>query len=375
MRCKLLLAIIRSAVFRPSLGRKMQAQYEDHMSDSAFGGGFPRHSVDTLPVLDALTNSIDHNKVAMHIAQARARGRYTGPEDPTEYLLHRKGIVMVDGEPRPTLAGILCFGHDPQIIFPYAVVDIGHYRGNDSISFEVVHLEKNIGGTIFDQLRRVEEYLWRNTHHGMVLAERSLERVEMHEYPLAVIRELVVNLLAHRDYTIVGSAARVSLFRNRIEWISPGGLPPGVTVENLLDSQNARNAGMLRMLYEAGLVEAYGQGLDTVVNVLKEEGMLPPSFRDVGAAFIVTVFGRTLDREADIGITLDLTPSQRKIVLLLRARGDSNPREIREHLPDRTPRSIQRDIKGLIEAGLIEPIGESVAVQYRLRPQKELGSV
>jgi ATP-dependent DNA helicase RecG len=343
------------------------------MTDSGVSGGFPRHSVDTLPVLDASADSIDHDKVALHISQARARGRYTGPDDPTEYLLHRKGIVLVDGEPRPTLAGIMCFGRDPQFIFPYAVVDIGHYRGNDSISFEVIHLEKNIGGTIFDQMRRVEEYLWRNTHHGMVLAERNLERVEVHEYPRAVIRELVVNLLAHRDYTIVGSAARVSLFRNRIEWISPGGLPPGVTVDNLLDSQNARNAGMLRMLYEAGLVEAYGQGLDTVVNVLKEEGMLSPAFRDVGTAFIVTVFGRTMDREADTGITMDLTPSQRKLVLLLQARGDLSPREIREQLPDRTPRSIQRDIKSLIEAGLIEPIGESVAVQYRLRPQKEPG--
>ena len=353
----------------------MQAQYEDHMSDNMFGGGFPRHSVDTLPVLDARADSIDLDKVSIHIAQARTRGRYMGPDDSTEYLLHRKCIVMVDGELRPTLAGILCFGRDPQAIFPYAVVDIGHYRGTDSISFEVVHLEKNIGGTIFDQLLRVEEYLWRNTHHGMVLAERSLERVEVHEYPLAVIRELVVNLLAHRDYTIVGSAARVSLFRNRIEWISPGGLPPGVTVDNLLDSQNARNAGMLRILYEAGLVEAYGQGLDTVVNVLKEEGMLAPSFRDVGAAFIVTVFGRTLDRDADIGITLDLTPSQRKIVLFLRARGEVNPRAIREHLSDRTPRSIQRDIKSLIEAGLIEPVGESVAVQYRLRPQAGTGSL
>jgi len=58
----------------------------------------------------------------------------------------------------------------------------------------------------------------------------------VHEYPAAVIRELIVNLLAHRDYTNGLSAARVQLFGNRIEWVSPGGLPPGVTVENILSS-------------------------------------------------------------------------------------------------------------------------------------------
>jgi ATP-dependent DNA helicase RecG len=65
--------------------------------------------------------------------------------------------------------------------------------------------------------------------------------VPVHEYPAAVIRELIVNLLAHRDYANGLSSARVQLFSNRIEWVSPGGLPPGVTVENILTSQASRN--------------------------------------------------------------------------------------------------------------------------------------
>ncbi len=135
-------------------------------------------------------------------------------------LRHLTGNIVLPWQ------GFLCFGRAPQQIFPHAVVDIGHYRGNEAVSLDVVHLEKGIGGTIFDQLRRVEEYLVRNTHHGMALNERSLERVELHEYPPAVIRELVVNLLAHRDYTLVGSAARVALFQRRIDWISPGDYHP-----------------------------------------------------------------------------------------------------------------------------------------------------
>ncbi len=145
---------------------------EDCMTNSAFEGVFPQHSIDTLPLRNAPPESIDREKVLAHIADARNGGRYTGPEEPEEYLALHKCIAELDGVPRATLAGLLCFGRNPQMFVPQAVVDIGHYRGTESVSFDVIHLEKNIGGTIFDQLQRVEEYLWRNTHHGMTLPER-----------------------------------------------------------------------------------------------------------------------------------------------------------------------------------------------------------
>ena len=337
------------------------------MSDATSAKTFPRQSVDTLPVEEADVNVLDMDKVIAHMTQARARGRYDGPSEPEEYLHYRKCIAPLDGQYRATLAGILCFGRAPQQIFPHAVVDIGHYRGNEAVSLDVVHLEKGIGGTIFDQLRRVEEYLVRNTHHGMALNERSLERVELHEYPPAVIRELVVNLLAHRDYTLVGSAARVALFQRRIDWISPGGLPPGVTIENLLEAQSSRNPGLLRMLYEAGLVEAFGQGLDTVVSVLEHEGMQQPAFRDIGAAFIVTVHGRVLDRDTQPAFAINLTAPQRKIVLMLQERGELMISDIAEAIPSRSRRMLQEDMRVLVEAEIVDRFGQTRAIRYRLR--------
>jgi predicted HTH transcriptional regulator len=337
------------------------------MANNALEGAFPERGVDTLPLRSASPECIDREKVVAHIAEARKRGRYMGPDDPEEYLATHNCIAELDGMHRATLVGLLCFGRDPQRFAQQAVIDIGHYRGTESVSFDVIHIEKNIGGTIFDQLQRAEEYLWRNTHHGMTLPERGLRRVEIHEYPLAVIRELLVNLLAHRDYTLIGSASRISLFRNRIEWISPGGLPPGVTIDNLLTAQSSRNPMLLKILYEAGFVEAYGQGLDTVVGVLKSEEMLPPTFRDIVSAFIVTVFGRTLQSEAHPESLVEVTTNQHRIVALIRAHGSLTPRDLREQLPDLSPRSVQRDIKALVDAGLVEPDGKSVAVQYRLR--------
>jgi ATP-dependent DNA helicase RecG len=322
--------------------------------------------MDSSPIRGTGIDMLDLDKVATHIEHAVERGRYNGPTTPKEYLLRKQCIIEADTDIYVTLAGMMCFGRDPQAIFPRSVIDIGHYRGVEPVSFEVFHLEKDIGGTIFDQLARVEAYLWANTHHGMTLSDNSFQRVEIHEYPRAVVRELCVNVLAHRDYTNFRSAARVQLFRNRTEWISPGGLPPGVTVENILAEQAARNPQILSILYEAGYVEAFGQGLDTVVAVLAQEEMTPPRFHDTGASFIVTVFGRPLDVFSGEGIYARLNESQRKILAIIRTRTDITPREILALMDDRARRSVQRDIRGLVDAKLISAVGEGRALRYRL---------
>jgi ATP-dependent DNA helicase RecG len=328
---------------------------------------FPRHSIDTLPVEGVGPDAIDLEKVAGHLTQAHARGRYRRTLDPESYLVESECVVELDGEQYATLAGILCFGIQPQRIFPHAVVDLGQYRGVEPLSYEVTHLEKGIGGTIAEQLMQVEDYIWRNTQHGMTLPVRGLERIELHQYPLSVIRELLVNMLAHRDYSIIGAPARVTLFHDRIEWFSPGGLPPGVTIANMLQQHVARNPRLLTILYEAGLVEAFGQGLNTVVSVLRAEQMEDAIFEDIGAAFIATVRGRNMEGARESGVISSLTESQRQIVLLLRRGQALSPRDIRAQLTSRSERSVQRDIKSLVSVGVIEQEGESVAIKYRLR--------
>lgn len=325
---------------------------------------FGQRSADSLPIKAVTPDILDRERVAAHITQAVARGRYNGPTDPDTYLYQKQCLVAVGDGIYPTLAGLLCFGRAPQAVVPAATVDLGHYRGSDPVSYDVRHLEKGIGGTIVEQLARVEMYLWNNIHHGMTVADDSFQRVEVHEYPQIVIRELCVNMLAHRDYVQSQAAARVMLLRDRIEWISPGGLPPGITIENLLDEQAPRNPIILSVMYEAGYMEGFGQGLDTVVTVLRNEGMQLPIFRDTGASFIATVYGRPEQRSSGPQQIM-LTPAQRQILSFVRSQGEATPMQIRQLLAKRSPRSIQRDIRGLVDAGLLDAIGEGRATVYR----------
>lgn len=319
---------------------------------------------DSQPILETSIDLIDLDRVRAHIERAQEKRRYNGPLDPEVYLRHKQCIVEYDGALLATTAGLVCFGRNPQASLPRAVVDLGHYHGLDPVSYEVIHLEKNISGTIFDQIDRIETYLWANTHHGMTVTD-SFQRTDVDEYPRVVLRELSVNMIAHRDYDNFQSAARVQLFRNRIEWVSPGGLPRGVTVENLLSEQASRNPVILSILYEAAYVEAFGQGLDTVVAVLNRETMAPPIFRDTGNSFAVTVAGRPWELFSSESVQLN--ESQRRIVAYIRSEGSLSPSMIKERLKaTRTPRSVQRDLQQLVEWGLVTSRGEGRALRYML---------
>src|SRR3712207_1527553 len=150
--------------------------------------------VDRLPVRNATVDMVDLDKVAAHIERAVELRRLaeTVPRDPLSYLVHSECMVALGDTYYPTLAGLLCFGRDPQALLRWAVVDLAHYRGVQPISYELIHLGKNVGGTIFDQLEYLRRYLWTYTQHGMTIAD-GFQRVDLHEYPEVVIRELGVN--------------------------------------------------------------------------------------------------------------------------------------------------------------------------------------
>jgi len=326
--------------------------------------------VDRLPVRGAAADMIDLDKVATHIKRAVDLRRLEEgvPVEPVPYLLTKECMVMVGNILYPTLAGLLCFGRDPQEMLRWAVVDLAHYRGVQPISYELVHLGKSVGGTILDQLEYLRRYLWTYTQHGMAISE-GFQRVDLHEYPEVVIRELGVNMLAHRDYGITNSQARVMLFRNRIEWSNPGGLPEGVTPENILRKQYSRNPTIQTILYEAGYVESLGQGLDTVVAALQSEGLSDgssnPIFEDLGDTFIVTVRGRAHDEFYSDGALANLNKQQRRLFEFIQQRGDISSPEIMRKF-ERSESAVLRDLRALMSAGLVEATGDARLRRYRL---------
>lgn len=106
--------------------------------------------------------------------------------------------------------------------------------------------------------------------HGMV----------MHPVPTfseAAVREAVLNAVGHRDYRHPGSVF-IRQSSRRIEIVSPGGFPPGITPENILDQQLPRNRRIAETFARCGLVERSGQGADRMLEDCVRHGKPFPDF-------------------------------------------------------------------------------------------------
>lgn len=332
-------------------------------------------TIDSVPIDGTGPNLFNMERVRVHIEGAIKRGRHTGDPDPIAYLTERRCLVQSGQELLATPAGILAFAHEPQRYFATSGIHLLHYRGTQPNSLEVIHIERAIGGTIFDQLARIEEYLNHNTKHGMTI-QSGYERVEVHEYPPVVLRELGVNMIAHRDYRDLHSFASVKLFAGHIEWMNPGGLPEGVTIDQLLNVQRSRNPALFALLFDRGLIEGVGQGLDTVVETLAREKMPPAEFEDINHAFFVArVRGRSLESLFQNDAYMQLNARQKQTLEVIRERGEVTVSDIRGVIGTKiSARQILRDLNLMIDIGLIIIVGRSRNTRYRLAgPPRRIG--
>jgi len=226
-------------------------------------------------------------------------------------------------------------------------------------------MSRRYGGTLTQQIDEVERYLWGNIRRGINTGSGA-QRQEIPEYPRKALRELTANAVTHRDYNLIGSRTQISLFVDRIEWRSPGGLPAGITEENILYSgSRARNPTIAQLLYQSGYIEAFGMGLPTVINLLKLNDLPPLYMRDTGAAFVVTMRGQDAPNVAT------LTPPRRLLLELARRQHDFTLEQAIRACGDRARRTVQADLKFLVDEKFLRAVGQSRDRRYILADDME----
>jgi len=255
------------------------------------------------PCIAATLDDLDLTAVQNHLALLESRRQHTTttaqvPQDPYSFLKARGCIqVQQDGNLVPTNAGILYFGSHPDQFFDHAGIAVTQFYGtttNQSYRNRWDLADQPLP----DLITRAVDILWQHSAHaGIVpgshpqLPERTDEdraaRHDQAEYPLAVLRELTANAVAHRTYDNRGSRIRINLFDDRLEIISPGGLAGSITLANILNEQHSRNPRLARLLYERGLIEEAGTGLDNVVFWLCDAGHPPMMIRATPASLTV----------------------------------------------------------------------------------------
>ena len=179
-----------------------------------------------------------------------------GAADP-ESALERMGLLTNDenGIPRATVAGVLLCCHSPEEWLSNACITATCYRGNDRASGQID--SQTITGPLNRQITEAVAFAVRNMRVG---AYKNPARTDLPQYSEAALFEAIVNAVVHRDYSIRGSRIRLSMFADRLEIDSPGGLPNNLTIESMNVRQSTRNETLASIFGRIPVGEVRGSG-------------------------------------------------------------------------------------------------------------------
>jgi predicted HTH transcriptional regulator len=241
----------------------------------------------------------------------------------------------------PTAGGLLLFGKNRLAVFPEAFIRAGCFAGTDRTS-----ILDSADITTYLPLAVEEALLFikRNTRRALTI--ESARHVDTWEFPLVAAREAVINSLVHADYGQRGTPLRIAIFSDRLEIDNPGGLPPGLTVEDILRGvSKLRNRVIGRVFHELGLIEQWGSGIQRMIAACSQAGLAEPSFEELSSGFRVT-FRR------DWMSAPRLDPIDQAILKFVRQSGNASTSQIAAHIR-RTPRATRDRLNRLVDAGLL----------------------
>jgi len=145
---------------------------------------------------------------------------------------------------------------------------------------------KEIGGSVLKQMWSAFDFL--NLSNNLAAAFSGLDRVEQYDYPEEAIREAMLNAIIHRDYAFSGSII-VNLYDDHMEFVSLGGLMPGLRTEDLfIGISQPRNEKLADIFYRLKHIEAYGTGLRRIMQYY-EDFEVKPEITATHGAFMLAL--------------------------------------------------------------------------------------
>ncbi len=269
--------------------------------------GYQVADLDTIEIQQAVTESI-------------SAGRLLGPwTDPTDTL--RKLHLLVDAV--PTQAAVISFAREPLPDYPQCSLRLARFRGVSKDEF----LDQNqLTGNAFLLLREAMLFLRRHLPVTGRFEPGILERIDEPFFPVLALREAVVNALVHRDYSIYGGSVHIAIYDDRLEVISAGTLPFGLTPADLTGDHESRprNPHLADVFYRRGLIERWGRGTQKIVAMCVAAGHPAPQFQERAGSVVVRFLVKGYVPPLRIGH--DLSERQRRVLHALR---DRKPHSIR----------------------------------------------
>lgn len=197
------------------------------------------------------------------------------------------------------------------------------------------------------------------------------ERIDDPLYPPAALREVLANAFCHRDYGVGSGAVSVAIYDDRLEVVSTGNLPFGLTPQDLLRPHSSRpwNPLVAHVFYRRGIIESWGRGIIKMAELSRDAGLAAPEIES-GAGEVVVRF-RPRRSVASMRVGHDLSLLQRAALVSLAALGAAPLKEVladvQQRLDVQTPeRTLQDNLQLLRRLGLVELEGHGRGARWTL---------
>ena len=319
----------------------------------------------------AAMDDLDSEAMFRFIRTARRSRQFPLPEEtpPSDLLRH----LNLLNRGRLTNAAVLLFGRAPQRFLISSEVKCAHFHGTELAkpipSYQVYK------GTVFELVDQAADFVLSKIDLSVGTRAESVQAPVAYEIPKEVVTEAIVNAVAHRDYTD-NSSVQVMLFKDRLEVMNSGRLPPALTLEKLRVAHQSLpgNPLLAEAMYLLRYIEKMGTGIVDMIRRCAEAGLPEPEF-DVGSGFTLRIWRQGATTQKPASTTQKTKPTTQTTTQetgsTTQKTAPTTQKAVRDQIVDHLRVEPELTRKALAERVGLTPDG----VKYHLAALKKTGAL
>lgn len=308
------------------------------------------------PVLTEDDLDLEEVSLTMQAARERLRIPLGGSsQDPFDVL----NALGMTARGQFTNAADVCFGRDPARRHPQVRVRAFSFQTDKGGNYQD---QQTFSGPIGRILDDIQSFILRQTPVAAEFSDTRLQRLDRPAYPTYVVREGLVNALAHRDYASFAGGVTVEVYPDHVEIWNTGKLPNGWDARKLRSPHPSlpSNPDIAHVLYVRGYMERIGRGTLKMIQTCQDEGLALPKWQADTDGVRLTLFSR-------LHINKDLDLNERQQTLLNKLVPGAAITSSDYHMQFAqgiTERQARRDLSAMVEAGVLVLEGHGPTSRY-----------
>lgn len=309
---------------------------------------------------NAKLSDIDANKIKGYLS-IRKQPDYLTSHSIEDFLISMK-LATKNGDLKIKNSALLFFAKTPIFFNPQIELKLARFEGVEPVKIIAHELVQT---DLIESAEKALSFVKTNISKSIQI-KLDAKREEKYQYPVDVIREAIVNAVAHRDY-FSKDAVQIYIFTDRLEITNPGSLPQGLPKELFGTLSVQRNPLTYKILRDYGYVEGLGSGVPRMINGMREHGLLDPEFGIYEQFFRIVLRNKSGDLKP-IKEHSDLNERQLKAIKFLK---ENKSLKTKTHMKINNVSfgTARLDINEMLKFGYIKKIGSYRGAYYVLKEE------